>query len=144
MEQRKPRTLTEKISRDARDRTTPVGRVVQELVGDIAGKQPQRIPFSQRLGKLSDEQLERVADAVTSERTRRWDAEADDDSGDDSYDDSDDEEDASSSAYIEPVPDEEIAARKAAYDEAELAKMSPAARAALELVEDAARLVPEQ
>jgi hypothetical protein len=150
MHEPKPRNLTaaqaftQKVRTEARDKSTAIGAVVDGLVGDIsAARQPKRAPLSAQLSKLSPAQLEKVEDLVASERTRRYDAEADAEYGDDDGDFSeDDDEDAS--YWIDPVPDDQIAERKAEYDAAEFEKMSPAARAALEIVEDAARLVPEQ
>jgi hypothetical protein len=147
--ERKPRKLTaaqaftQKVRSEGRDKTTAIGAVIDGLIGDVGVRQSKRVPLSRQLSKLSPTQLEKVEDLVASERTRRYDAEADAEYADDGDFSEDDDEDAPS-FWVDPVPDDQIAERQAEYDAAELEKMSPAARAALELVEDAARLVPEQ
>jgi hypothetical protein len=121
-----------------------VGQVVSSFVGDIGGQQKRSgLNLEQKLGRLSDARLERVEEAVAAERGRRYDAEVDD-SGEYTYGaDDDEEEEESVYSYIEPVADDEIAERQGAYDAAELEKLTPATRAALEMVEGAARLAPQ-
>jgi hypothetical protein len=113
---REPRNLREKVISDSRDPSTAVGQVVAGLVGDVVARQSKpTVPFAQRLGKLSDSQFEKVEDAVSSERSRRYEAE---DYSDDGYgDDGDDEDDEpAASWYIAPTSDDQIDAAVAQYD----------------------------
>jgi hypothetical protein len=138
--------FTQKMRSDGRDKSTVAGSVVADFVGDMTGQRPvQQAPAKKsnlaqarerrdRLEELHNASFEKYSQAVdevdaleTQSLQDQWNTGDDDDEVE----------------YIEPVADDEIVERQAAYDEAELEKMDPATRAAYEIVQGAARLVEE-